>query len=138
MTFFIIFVHLIKFSTWLFWSLARWSDFQFTFDGLIWWFSIHHFNKLHLLPFSLAAIHRNSPRPVKVPRCHSDPPNPHLIIPTPEGFRYLVLLQSFALWILLWYACWCSENNWLLALRAKCFFLSSCSHAFKNSYLRYL
>ncbi|CAO2628738.1 Mitogen-activated protein kinase kinase kinase 4 [Lemmus lemmus] len=34
----------------------------------------------------LAAIHRNSPRPVKVPRCHSDPPNPHLIIPTPEGF----------------------------------------------------
>uniref|UniRef100_A0A4X2LTT4 Mitogen-activated protein kinase kinase kinase 4 n=1 Tax=Vombatus ursinus TaxID=29139 RepID=A0A4X2LTT4_VOMUR len=34
-----------------------------------------------------AAIHRNSPRPVKVPRCHSDPPNPHLIIPTPDGFR---------------------------------------------------
>ncbi|KAJ7342173.1 hypothetical protein JRQ81_009396 [Phrynocephalus forsythii] len=33
------------------------------------------------------AIHRNSPRPVKVPRCHSDPPNPHLIIPTPEAFR---------------------------------------------------
>ncbi|XP_044277478.1 mitogen-activated protein kinase kinase kinase 4 isoform X5 [Varanus komodoensis] len=33
------------------------------------------------------AIHRNNPRPVKVPRCHSDPPNPHLIIPTPEGFR---------------------------------------------------
>ncbi|KAF6114877.1 mitogen-activated protein kinase kinase kinase 4 [Phyllostomus discolor] len=33
------------------------------------------------------AIHRNSPRPVKVPRCHSDPPNPHLIIPAPEGFR---------------------------------------------------
>ncbi|XP_039425947.1 mitogen-activated protein kinase kinase kinase 4 isoform X8 [Corvus cornix cornix] len=32
------------------------------------------------------AVHRNSPRPVKVPRCHSDPPNPHLIIPTPEGF----------------------------------------------------
>uniref|UniRef100_A0A4X2LFW7 Mitogen-activated protein kinase kinase kinase 4 n=1 Tax=Vombatus ursinus TaxID=29139 RepID=A0A4X2LFW7_VOMUR len=32
------------------------------------------------------AIHRNSPRPVKVPRCHSDPPNPHLIIPTPDGF----------------------------------------------------
>uniref|UniRef100_A0A8C4YUG6 Mitogen-activated protein kinase kinase kinase 4 n=1 Tax=Gopherus evgoodei TaxID=1825980 RepID=A0A8C4YUG6_9SAUR len=32
------------------------------------------------------SIHRNSPRPVKVPRCHSDPPNPHLIIPTPEGF----------------------------------------------------
>nr|XP_033793618.1 mitogen-activated protein kinase kinase kinase 4 isoform X1 [Geotrypetes seraphini]XP_033793619.1 mitogen-activated protein kinase kinase kinase 4 isoform X1 [Geotrypetes seraphini]XP_033793620.1 mitogen-activated protein kinase kinase kinase 4 isoform X1 [Geotrypetes seraphini]XP_033793621.1 mitogen-activated protein kinase kinase kinase 4 isoform X1 [Geotrypetes seraphini]XP_033793622.1 mitogen-activated protein kinase kinase kinase 4 isoform X1 [Geotrypetes seraphini]XP_033793623.1 mitog len=32
------------------------------------------------------AIHRSSPRPVKVPRCHSDPPNPHLIIPNPEGF----------------------------------------------------
>ncbi|KAJ7413169.1 mitogen activated protein kinase kinase kinase 4 [Willisornis vidua] len=36
----------------------------------------------------VTAVHRNSPRPVKVPRCHSDPPNPHLIIPTPEGFRY--------------------------------------------------
>ncbi|XP_027702342.1 mitogen-activated protein kinase kinase kinase 4 isoform X5 [Vombatus ursinus] len=34
----------------------------------------------------VTAIHRNSPRPVKVPRCHSDPPNPHLIIPTPDGF----------------------------------------------------
>ncbi|XP_020664640.3 mitogen-activated protein kinase kinase kinase 4 isoform X2 [Pogona vitticeps] len=34
----------------------------------------------------VTAIHRNSPRPVKVPRCHSDPPNPHLIIPTPEAF----------------------------------------------------
>uniref|UniRef100_A0A670YTR1 Mitogen-activated protein kinase kinase kinase 4 n=1 Tax=Pseudonaja textilis TaxID=8673 RepID=A0A670YTR1_PSETE len=34
----------------------------------------------------VTAINRNSPRPVKVPRCHSDPPNPHLIIPTPEGF----------------------------------------------------
>lgn len=31
--------------------------------------------------------HRNSPRPVKVPRCHSDPPNPHLNTPAPEGFR---------------------------------------------------
>ncbi|XP_069463798.1 mitogen-activated protein kinase kinase kinase 4 isoform X2 [Ambystoma mexicanum] len=30
---------------------------------------------------------RNSPRPVKVPRCHSDPPNQPLIIPTPEGCR---------------------------------------------------
>ncbi|KAG2467321.1 M3K4 kinase, partial [Polypterus senegalus] len=35
----------------------------------------------------LAPTHRTSPRPVKVPRCHSDPPNPHLIIPNPEGFR---------------------------------------------------
>uniref|UniRef100_A0A673M8N5 Mitogen-activated protein kinase kinase kinase 4 n=1 Tax=Sinocyclocheilus rhinocerous TaxID=307959 RepID=A0A673M8N5_9TELE len=32
---------------------------------------------------------RNSPRPVKVPRCHSDPPNPHLFIPSShsEAFR---------------------------------------------------
>ncbi|XP_034041558.1 mitogen-activated protein kinase kinase kinase 4 isoform X3 [Thalassophryne amazonica] len=29
---------------------------------------------------------RNSPRPVKVPRCHSDPPNPNLFIPNAEGF----------------------------------------------------
>ncbi|XP_038597948.1 mitogen-activated protein kinase kinase kinase 4 isoform X2 [Tachyglossus aculeatus] len=34
----------------------------------------------------VTALHRNSPRPMKVPRCHSDPPNPHLIIPNPEGF----------------------------------------------------
>ncbi|XP_063299410.1 mitogen-activated protein kinase kinase kinase 4 isoform X3 [Pelobates fuscus] len=33
------------------------------------------------------ATHRNSPRPVKVPRCHSDPPNPNLATPTPEGLR---------------------------------------------------
>ncbi|XP_064174372.1 mitogen-activated protein kinase kinase kinase 4 isoform X2 [Anguilla rostrata] len=30
---------------------------------------------------------RNSPRPVKVPRCHSDPPNPNLFIPNAESFR---------------------------------------------------
>ncbi|XP_077438507.1 mitogen-activated protein kinase kinase kinase 4 isoform X2 [Vanacampus margaritifer] len=29
---------------------------------------------------------RSSPRP-KVPRCHSDPPNPNLFIPNAEGFR---------------------------------------------------
>ncbi|XP_041030274.1 mitogen-activated protein kinase kinase kinase 4 isoform X1 [Carcharodon carcharias] len=34
----------------------------------------------------VTGVNRNSPRPIKVPRCHSDPPNPHLIIPTPEGF----------------------------------------------------
>ncbi|XP_076867028.1 mitogen-activated protein kinase kinase kinase 4 isoform X2 [Brachyhypopomus gauderio] len=28
---------------------------------------------------------RNSPRPVKVPRCHSDPPNPSLFIPNADG-----------------------------------------------------
>ncbi|KAM9315716.1 mitogen-activated protein kinase kinase kinase 4 [Gastrophryne carolinensis] len=32
------------------------------------------------------ATHRNSPRPVKVPRCHSDPPNPHLNTPAPDVF----------------------------------------------------
>uniref|UniRef100_A0AAQ6AGF7 Mitogen-activated protein kinase kinase kinase 4 n=1 Tax=Amphiprion ocellaris TaxID=80972 RepID=A0AAQ6AGF7_AMPOC len=29
----------------------------------------------------------NSPRPVKVPRCHSDPPNPNLFIPNADSFR---------------------------------------------------
>lgn len=29
---------------------------------------------------------RNSPRPVKVPRCHSDPPNPNLFISNADGF----------------------------------------------------
>lgn len=82
------------------------------------------FNQLHLSPFSLAAIHRNSPRPVKVPRCHSDPPNPHLIIPTPEGFRYSVLLWSLrggvssacmlTLWKLLGA---CSDNEVLLCVQ---------------------
>uniref|UniRef100_A0A3B4B7G2 Mitogen-activated protein kinase kinase kinase 4 n=1 Tax=Periophthalmus magnuspinnatus TaxID=409849 RepID=A0A3B4B7G2_9GOBI len=31
-------------------------------------------------------IPRNSPRPVKVPRCHSDPPNPNLFISNADGF----------------------------------------------------
>ncbi|KAM4771999.1 mitogen-activated protein kinase kinase kinase 4 isoform 2-T2 [Rhinophrynus dorsalis] len=39
----------------------------------------------------VTATHRNSPRPVKVPRCHSDPPNPNLIAPTPEGFSNRVV-----------------------------------------------
>uniref|UniRef100_A0A8C7GCV2 Mitogen-activated protein kinase kinase kinase 4 n=1 Tax=Oncorhynchus kisutch TaxID=8019 RepID=A0A8C7GCV2_ONCKI len=38
-------------------------------------------------PHSPVSAPRNSPRPVKVPRCHSDPPNPHLFIPNAEGFR---------------------------------------------------
>uniref|UniRef100_A0A672KXM2 Mitogen-activated protein kinase kinase kinase 4 n=1 Tax=Sinocyclocheilus grahami TaxID=75366 RepID=A0A672KXM2_SINGR len=33
-------------------------------------------------PHSPVTGPRNSPRPVKVPRCHSDPPNPHLFIPS--------------------------------------------------------
>uniref|UniRef100_A0A8C5BMQ1 Protein kinase domain-containing protein n=1 Tax=Gadus morhua TaxID=8049 RepID=A0A8C5BMQ1_GADMO len=38
-------------------------------------------------PHSPVTAPRNSPRPVKVPRCHSDPPNPALFIPNAEGFR---------------------------------------------------
>uniref|UniRef100_A0A8C8JZV7 Mitogen-activated protein kinase kinase kinase 4 n=1 Tax=Oncorhynchus tshawytscha TaxID=74940 RepID=A0A8C8JZV7_ONCTS len=37
-------------------------------------------------PHSPVSASRNSPRPVKVPRCHSDPPNPQLFIPNAEGF----------------------------------------------------
>uniref|UniRef100_A0A7N6F7U9 Mitogen-activated protein kinase kinase kinase 4 n=1 Tax=Anabas testudineus TaxID=64144 RepID=A0A7N6F7U9_ANATE len=37
-------------------------------------------------PHSPVTGSRNSPRPVKVPRCHSDPPNPNLFIPNTEGF----------------------------------------------------
>ncbi|KAL2083024.1 hypothetical protein ACEWY4_020797 [Coilia grayii] len=36
---------------------------------------------------------RPSPRPVKVPRCHSDPPNPCLFIPN-EGFRVSGVLEN--------------------------------------------
>uniref|UniRef100_A0AAR2J3B1 Mitogen-activated protein kinase kinase kinase 4 n=1 Tax=Pygocentrus nattereri TaxID=42514 RepID=A0AAR2J3B1_PYGNA len=36
-------------------------------------------------PHSPVSAPRNSPRPVKVPRCHSDPPNPSLFIPNAEG-----------------------------------------------------
>uniref|UniRef100_A0A672J5D8 Mitogen-activated protein kinase kinase kinase 4 n=1 Tax=Salarias fasciatus TaxID=181472 RepID=A0A672J5D8_SALFA len=38
-------------------------------------------------PHSPVTAPRNSPRPVKVPRCHSDPPNPNLFIPNADGFR---------------------------------------------------
>uniref|UniRef100_A0A8C9QVZ1 Mitogen-activated protein kinase kinase kinase 4 n=1 Tax=Scleropages formosus TaxID=113540 RepID=A0A8C9QVZ1_SCLFO len=38
-------------------------------------------------PHSPVSGPRNSPRPVKVPRCHSDPPNPNLFIPNTEVFR---------------------------------------------------
>lgn len=91
-TYLVIFAYF--FSQWvnLSWSLTKPVAFPFTLSGLAWQLSVSHFNKFSLLTFS-AAIHRNSPRPVKVPRCHSDPPNPHLIIPTPEGFRYEALLH---------------------------------------------
>ncbi|XP_012672519.2 mitogen-activated protein kinase kinase kinase 4 isoform X2 [Clupea harengus] len=37
---------------------------------------------------------RPSPRPVKVPRCHSDPPNPYLFIPNADGFRVSGVLEN--------------------------------------------
>uniref|UniRef100_A0A3P8T445 Mitogen-activated protein kinase kinase kinase 4 n=1 Tax=Amphiprion percula TaxID=161767 RepID=A0A3P8T445_AMPPE len=37
-------------------------------------------------PHSPVTAPRNSPRPVKVPRCHSDPPNPNLFIPNADSF----------------------------------------------------
>ncbi|KAJ8385485.1 hypothetical protein AAFF_G00185810 [Aldrovandia affinis] len=46
----------------------------------------HVIGKPHSPVASLYFASRNSPRPVKVPRCHSDPPNPNLFIPNTEGF----------------------------------------------------
>uniref|UniRef100_A0A8C8I038 Mitogen-activated protein kinase kinase kinase 4 n=1 Tax=Oncorhynchus tshawytscha TaxID=74940 RepID=A0A8C8I038_ONCTS len=45
----------------------------------------HVIGKPHSPVSGLYLAPRNSPRPVKVPRCHSDPPNPHLFIPNAEG-----------------------------------------------------
>uniref|UniRef100_H2UXU5 Mitogen-activated protein kinase kinase kinase 4 n=1 Tax=Takifugu rubripes TaxID=31033 RepID=H2UXU5_TAKRU len=47
----------------------------------------HVIGKPHSPVTGLYIAPRNSPRPVKVPRCHSDPPNPNLFIPNVEGFR---------------------------------------------------
>ncbi|XP_026210138.1 mitogen-activated protein kinase kinase kinase 4 isoform X3 [Anabas testudineus] len=47
----------------------------------------HVIGKPHSPVTGLYIGSRNSPRPVKVPRCHSDPPNPNLFIPNTEGFR---------------------------------------------------
>ncbi|KAM6956719.1 mitogen-activated protein kinase kinase kinase 4 isoform 2-T2 [Aplochiton taeniatus] len=46
----------------------------------------HVIGKPHSPVTGMYIAPRNSPRPVKVPRCHSDPPNPNLFIPTAEGF----------------------------------------------------
>uniref|UniRef100_A0A671XPS2 Mitogen-activated protein kinase kinase kinase 4 n=1 Tax=Sparus aurata TaxID=8175 RepID=A0A671XPS2_SPAAU len=46
----------------------------------------HVIGKPHSPVTGLYIAPRNSPRPVKVPRCHSDPPNPNLFIPNAEGF----------------------------------------------------
>ncbi|XP_072526478.1 mitogen-activated protein kinase kinase kinase 4 isoform X4 [Salminus brasiliensis] len=45
----------------------------------------HVIGKPHSPVSGLYLATRNSPRPVKVPRCHSDPPNPSLFIPNAEG-----------------------------------------------------
>ncbi|XP_036402784.1 mitogen-activated protein kinase kinase kinase 4 isoform X2 [Megalops cyprinoides] len=46
----------------------------------------HVIGKPHSPVSGLYFAPRNNPRPVKVPRCHSDPPNPNLFIPNTEGF----------------------------------------------------
>ncbi|KAJ8248280.1 hypothetical protein GJAV_G00240310 [Gymnothorax javanicus] len=46
----------------------------------------HVIGKPHSPVSSLYFGSRNSPRPVKVPRCHSDPPNPNLFIPSADNF----------------------------------------------------
>uniref|UniRef100_G3NQT3 Protein kinase domain-containing protein n=1 Tax=Gasterosteus aculeatus aculeatus TaxID=481459 RepID=G3NQT3_GASAC len=46
----------------------------------------HVIGKPHSPVTGLYIAPRNSPRPVKVPRCHSDPPNPNLFAPNNEGF----------------------------------------------------
>lgn len=51
----------------------------------------HVIGKPHSPVTGMYIAPRNSPRPVKVPRCHSDPPNPNLFISTADGFR----LSSF-------------------------------------------
>uniref|UniRef100_A0A6Q2YGU6 Mitogen-activated protein kinase kinase kinase 4 n=1 Tax=Esox lucius TaxID=8010 RepID=A0A6Q2YGU6_ESOLU len=45
----------------------------------------HVIGKPHSPVSGLYLAPRNSPRPGKVPRCHSDPPNPHLVIQNAEG-----------------------------------------------------
>uniref|UniRef100_A0AAQ5XF10 Mitogen-activated protein kinase kinase kinase 4 n=1 Tax=Amphiprion ocellaris TaxID=80972 RepID=A0AAQ5XF10_AMPOC len=46
----------------------------------------HVIGKPHSPVTGLYLAPRNSPRPVKVPRCHSDPPNPNLFIPNADSF----------------------------------------------------
>ncbi|XP_029926030.1 mitogen-activated protein kinase kinase kinase 4 isoform X3 [Myripristis murdjan] len=46
----------------------------------------HVIGKPHSPVTGLYIAPRNSPRPIKVPRSHSDPPNPNLFIPNAEGF----------------------------------------------------
>ncbi|KAK7902164.1 hypothetical protein WMY93_018933 [Mugilogobius chulae] len=47
----------------------------------------HVIGKPHSPVTGMYIAPRNSPRPVKVPRCHSDPPNPNLFISNADGFR---------------------------------------------------
>ncbi|XP_033835739.1 mitogen-activated protein kinase kinase kinase 4 isoform X2 [Periophthalmus magnuspinnatus] len=46
----------------------------------------HVIGKPHSPVTGMYIAPRNSPRPVKVPRCHSDPPNPNLFISNADGF----------------------------------------------------
>uniref|UniRef100_A0A674AUD0 Mitogen-activated protein kinase kinase kinase 4 n=1 Tax=Salmo trutta TaxID=8032 RepID=A0A674AUD0_SALTR len=55
----------------------------------------HVIGKPHSPVSGLYIASRNSPRPVKVPRCHSDPPNPQLFIPNAEGTN---LQENDRLW----------------------------------------
>ncbi|TRY93363.1 hypothetical protein DNTS_032857, partial [Danionella cerebrum] len=50
----------------------------------------HVIGKPHSPVSSMYFSPRNSPRPVKVPRCHSDPPNPYLFIPSSQGDGFRV------------------------------------------------
>ncbi|KAM9364091.1 mitogen-activated protein kinase kinase kinase 4 isoform 2-T2 [Pholidichthys leucotaenia] len=47
----------------------------------------HVIGKPHSPSTGLSFVTRNNPRPVKFPRCYSDPPNPNLVIPNTEAFR---------------------------------------------------
>uniref|UniRef100_A0A8C1MXD6 Mitogen-activated protein kinase kinase kinase 4 n=1 Tax=Cyprinus carpio TaxID=7962 RepID=A0A8C1MXD6_CYPCA len=50
----------------------------------------HVIGKPHSPVSSMYFGPRNSPRPVKVPRCHSDPPNPYLFIPSSHSDSFRV------------------------------------------------
>uniref|UniRef100_A0A669CUL2 Mitogen-activated protein kinase kinase kinase 4 n=1 Tax=Oreochromis niloticus TaxID=8128 RepID=A0A669CUL2_ORENI len=78
-------------------------------------------------PHSPVTGPRNSPRPVKlVGRCHSDPPNPPLIIPNAEGFRWVTAVEFLL--------CFCRgssfhENDRLSSVAAELNFRSLSRHS---------
>uniref|UniRef100_A0AAX7TSR0 Mitogen-activated protein kinase kinase kinase 4 n=1 Tax=Astatotilapia calliptera TaxID=8154 RepID=A0AAX7TSR0_ASTCA len=91
-------------------------------------------------PHSPVTGPRNS-RPVKlVGRCHSDPPNPPLIIPNAEGFRWVTAVLSFSTLFLLMFKlcpfllCLCRgssfhENDRLSSVAAELNFRSLSRHS---------